>query len=442
MNPRAKTKGRMRYVLVGLLLIACGGVLSKPQGGGESHFLERCVDDCGGGLECVADVCTRGCLVGESSCTDLLPAAICTDQSIEPGAVAVCDVACSSAGDCAGLGADFECEIGFCRQPPILPSPEPPLDAGVEAGPDASDSGAVTTGSPCTVSTSNTCADGYLCMDDAGDDCDPDSVEGCAGSCVTPLTVSPCVVYGLPVPCPDGLSCVVHPDSALSPEPVGYCVGQEAVGACSETVACDQGFVCDIAARVDKTSGDCVPEAIDCTLTLSGCVELPIPPCPSGYTHADVDCGGPCVPIPSCVCTLDSDCPPDSICDRSTGRCAHLHWSPPEICAQAFDPGPCDAALPVYAAVDGACVLQTYGGCGGNDNRFTSIEECMGVCEGRPFANPCPDGRVEALVCAGCGVVGGCSPQLLACAKQCTSDDECEGEFTCHDGICEVWGCL
>src|SRR6187397_468114 len=108
MNPRARAKGRMarlRYVSAGLLLIACGGVLSKPQGGGESHFLERCVEDCSGGLECVADICTRGCLVGESSCSDLLPTAICTDQSIEPGAIAVCDVGCESASDCSGLGA-------------------------------------------------------------------------------------------------------------------------------------------------------------------------------------------------------------------------------------------------------------------------------------------------------------------------------------------------
>ncbi len=130
MNRRVRAKGRVRYVWVGLLLVACGGVVSKPQGGGESHFLERCVEDCSDGLECVAEVCTRGCLVGESSCADLEPTAVCTDQSIEPGAIAVCDIGCSSAGDCAGLGSGFGCAAGFCRKLVTEPSPEPPLDAG------------------------------------------------------------------------------------------------------------------------------------------------------------------------------------------------------------------------------------------------------------------------------------------------------------------------
>src|SRR5687768_6719707 len=105
-NPRVPVGGRrtrLRYIWAGLLLLACGGVLSKPQGGGESHFLYRCVEQCRGGLECISDICTRRCLVGESSCADLSSAAVCTDRSIEPGAVAVCDVGCESASDCAGL---------------------------------------------------------------------------------------------------------------------------------------------------------------------------------------------------------------------------------------------------------------------------------------------------------------------------------------------------
>src|SRR5262245_16714450 len=39
-------------------------------------------------------------------------------------------------------------------------------------------------------------------------------------------------------------------------------------------------------------------------------------------------------------------------------------------CALPFDPGPCRAAIPVFAYVDGACVQRVYGGCDGNANRF------------------------------------------------------------------------
>ena len=47
-----------------------------------------------------------------------------------------------------------------------------------------------------------------------------------------------------------------------------------------------------------------------------------------------------------------------------------------------FDVGPCDAAIPVYAFVDGACVQRTYGGCEGNGNRFSTLEECLATCAG------------------------------------------------------------
>src|SRR5690349_1946365 len=111
---------RWRHLMLGLWLAACGGALGQRTAGGESHFLRQCEDDCGPGLECVSGVCTRGCLVGEDECSDLDSEAECTDASIEPGALAVCDVSCSSAIDCANLGGAFVCQDGFCRGP-VLP---------------------------------------------------------------------------------------------------------------------------------------------------------------------------------------------------------------------------------------------------------------------------------------------------------------------------------
>ena len=58
--------------------------------------------------------------------------------------------------------------------------------------------------------------------------------------------------------------------------------------------------------------------------------------------------------------------------------------SRPDLCELPFDVGPCDAAIQVYwfNAQTGACEMQTYGGCGGNDNRFASLDECSQACGG------------------------------------------------------------
>ena len=91
---------RFRHVVLALVVAACGGTIGKRTAGGESHFLKACPGDCGAGLECISGVCTRGCVVGKSECSDLAPGATCTNQSIEPGRVAVCDLACDRDRDC------------------------------------------------------------------------------------------------------------------------------------------------------------------------------------------------------------------------------------------------------------------------------------------------------------------------------------------------------
>lgn len=128
------SKGRhvsWRYVIAALWLAACGGAVGQTTVGGESHFLRHCGDGCGEGLECVSDICTRSCRVDRaSSCEDLAAAARCTNTSIEPGAIAVCDQACENDADCRARGADFECEAGYCRGPAISRSPTPPQPGG------------------------------------------------------------------------------------------------------------------------------------------------------------------------------------------------------------------------------------------------------------------------------------------------------------------------
>jgi hypothetical protein len=103
------------WLVLGALVHACGGDTSQPRTSGESHFLDYCADSCGGGFDCISGVCTRSCLIEENACSDLSAQAKCTDQSIEPGKVAVCDVECDSDGECRQLGPDHACEAGFCR---------------------------------------------------------------------------------------------------------------------------------------------------------------------------------------------------------------------------------------------------------------------------------------------------------------------------------------
>ena len=58
-----------------------------------------------------------------------------------------------------------------------------------------------------------------------------------------------------------------------------------------------------------------------------------------------------------------------------------------EQCRQpAEDAGECDNWVIRYSfiASDKSCKAYYYGGCGGNDNRFESIEECESKCSSAP----------------------------------------------------------
>jgi hypothetical protein len=119
MKKRNKQLAWSRLSLAAPVLVAiigaCGGTTQGPQVGSESHFLGYCSGSCRGGLECIGEICTRPCLTATSSCSDLAVGAACTNQSVEPGQVAVCDLACNVADDCKALGAGYTCTSGFCR---------------------------------------------------------------------------------------------------------------------------------------------------------------------------------------------------------------------------------------------------------------------------------------------------------------------------------------
>ncbi|XP_066294756.1 IgGFc-binding protein-like [Branchiostoma lanceolatum] len=93
-------------------------------------------------------------------------------------------------------------------------------------------------------------------------------------------------------------------------------------------------------------------------------------------------------------------------------------------CHQPADPGLCKAYFPrwYFNSQSGQCEQFIYGGCGGNDNNFATLAECVSTC-GTPcppgvdmvecFADPCdnaecpanPDATCRANYCGGCNAV-------------------------------------
>uniref|UniRef100_L7LR68 Putative tetralaris n=1 Tax=Rhipicephalus pulchellus TaxID=72859 RepID=L7LR68_RHIPC len=67
----------------------------------------------------------------------------------------------------------------------------------------------------------------------------------------------------------------------------------------------------------------------------------------------------------------------------------HPHKGRPSFCDKRPETGPCRARIPAiyFDALTSTCKSFTYGGCGGNKNRFTTEETCLKTC--RPPISPC-----------------------------------------------------
>lgn len=100
------------------------------------------------------------------------------------------------------------------------------------------------------------------------------------------------------------------------------------------------------------------------------------------------------------------------------------------VCLLPFEVGRCKAAFQVftYDAAKHSCVPASYGGCGGNENRFDSAAACEAACG-------CPEGSVRASHCLKCGMAGGCDAMEARCLPTCSSTRPCS-EGHCIDGVC------
>lgn len=125
-------------------------------------------------------------------------------------------------------------------------------------------------------------------------------------------------------------------------------------------------------------------------------------------------------------------------------------------CHLKMEQGSCKAIIPAwyYNHLTGQCSQFQYGGCGGNENRFTSREVCESSCsrenvcnmekeEGnclayfqRYFYNK-KTKSCEGFIYGGCGGNANNFDSLDSCNSKCIQRAECSNQdFRCHSGQC------
>lgn len=105
------------------------------------------------------------------------------------------------------------------------------------------------------------------------------------------------------------------------------------------------------------------------------------------------------------------------------------------VCSLPLESGPCDAYVPSFgfSQPDGHCVPFVYGGCQGNDNRFSTLEACEAKCGGSlsqcPPLMPMNPGRcvVEGQTCT--YDFGNCLCAVMSSINCVRTDPACVGSF-------------
>ncbi|HTQ04216.1 MAG TPA: BPTI/Kunitz domain-containing protein [Polyangiaceae bacterium] len=274
----------------------------------------------------------------------------------------------------------------------------------------------------CNSTSGYGCTADELCVEVGNQACT--SGRACNGYCESPVPSPACADSS---DCPAGLTCLPDPTSGER-----RCIGDD-TPSCGSASDCPHGFDC--------AESRCVPLSVGCA-DFSGCPGQTLPDCPVGYTPAlDDACVSPCVPMDRCGCADSVQCAYPSTCDLTHGSCA----IPAELpgCQDAWDPGTCTGSFQVFAFVDGRCQPKVYGGCDGNGNRFSTLEECLDGCEGLPRLHACPAGRTAAHVCLACSASAGCQLFGDFCAQTCANDRDCTtaGQTCNPNGVCEAQNC-
>jgi hypothetical protein len=235
--------------------------------------------------------------------------------------------------------------------------------------------------------------------------------------------------------CPSGLACLCGV-CTLACDDDAMCAASAESATC--TASNEDGDACADAARVCDVEctrdGDCSALGADFACARGRC-RAPDGPRPDAGPNP----GGAAGSVP------DASTDAGPISDGATGDAGTICNLPPET-------GECDAAITRYFhdPATRTCRAFTYGGCGGNDNNFASIDECTAACAAidtcslPPESGPCEAAITRYYHDPGTDTCrtftyGGCMGNDNNFANQ----EECEG--TCGATLpsgtaCEVGG--
>jgi hypothetical protein len=112
-------------------------------------------------------------------------------------------------------------------------------------------------------------------------------------------------------------------------------------------------------------------------------------------------------------------------------------------CREDFDYGSGPGAVLTdvfwYSKSAEACLPRSWSGVGGNANRYMTRAACEAACT--PDVSSCAEGLQPRLVCISGGLAGGCAQRAMACARPCTSVEQCSGDpigSWCAGGFCDA----
>ncbi|MPC14186.1 Tissue factor pathway inhibitor [Portunus trituberculatus] len=108
----------------------------------------------------------------------------------------------------------------------------------------------------------------------------------------------------------------------------------------------------------------------------------------------------------------------------------------PLLCYMKWDAGTCRGAdlKYYYAPKAGTCIPLYYSGCGGNDNRFDSMEECLHVCgRGNTTTTDATSTTTTTTTAA-----RSCPSEMLICPLDCGIKYIIDFDTNCPRCVCDV----
>lgn len=270
----------------------------------------------------------------------------------------------------------------------------------------------------CGGLTAATCPQGYRCVDDPADSCDPTlGAADCGGICVLGEELPAC--GGLAgTPCPTGSVCADDPTDACEGGPAGDCPGicrPEAQGECTSDADCPTlDVACSVCADGTVSCARSHCDGGRCSVDFKACPE---PLVCGGISGQSCEPGLRCVDDPTDECDPDmhADCRGICVPDDTSLRCNGIAGV---TCPPGFDcvDDPNDTCEPQDGGADcpGICEPAEIGECKTDADCPTLRAPCS-VCPDNTEVCPrslCDHGRciVNVPTCTPPVVCDGCKP--------------------------------